>query len=144
MRKRWYIWVGEATVAAVGMTFLFLAVPLLKARFSSAESSSPKAETNHGPRLVAAGTVRLETDVVDSLGIKIGAVKAAQRTQLLPPLLGSLTLDPDKLARVQARFPCEVISIGTTTAPATYEKRPLAFGDDVKAGTLLAVLACRE
>jgi cobalt-zinc-cadmium efflux system membrane fusion protein len=139
MRKRWFIWVGQGVLAAVGVTGLFLAVPLLKARFSSAEHSQASEAREGQPRLVGPGTVRLEADVVDTLGIKLGEVRSAERSRVLPALLGSLTLDPSQLARVQARFPFEVMSIGMTK-----DQRPLDFGDEVKAGDLLAILSCRE
>jgi len=143
MRKRWFIWGLQGAGAALAVSLLYLAFPFLRARIAR-ESGGHAAEAREGPpRLVAPGTVRLEPEVLDSLGIKTGEVKPAERTRVLPPLLGSLTLDPEQLARVQARFPCEVISIGTTV-DAGGSKHPLHYGDEVKAGDLLAILNCRE
>jgi cobalt-zinc-cadmium efflux system membrane fusion protein len=73
--------------------------------------------------------------------------------QALPRLLelsGSLAFNPDRLAKVQARFPGEVVDLpeydfyeesptGTVT-----KRRPLRFGDPVKKGQVLAVVWSKD
>ena len=51
-------------------------------------------------------------------------------------LSGSLILDPDRLAHVHARFPGEVVELGK----AGDGSRPVAFGQHVRKGQLLAVI----
>jgi cobalt-zinc-cadmium efflux system membrane fusion protein len=63
-------------------------------------------------------------------------------------LMGSLALDTNYLAHVHARFPGEVVELGTTStsdqnAGAT-PYRPVEFGDHVQKGQILAVLWSSE
>lgn len=144
MMKRislWGVQAGLIGAAAIGLCF---AVPLLRARLAPGEAASPSDETPGGPRLVAAQTVRLEADVVASLGLRVEAVMPARRARVLPPLLGSLTLDPNHLARVQARFVGEVVEVGKVKVSEAGAYRPLAYGDHVEKGDLLAVLWSKE
>jgi membrane fusion protein, heavy metal efflux system len=145
MHKHWFFWALRGAGGVLAISALLLAIPFLRERISPAAIQGVAAEVRDGPRLVATATVRLDHDVIDSLGIKVGEVKPPEQNRVLPPLLGSLTLDPNQLARVQARFPCEVIAIGTTSdGSGKHDQRPLAYGDEVHAGDLLAVLSCRE
>jgi cobalt-zinc-cadmium efflux system membrane fusion protein len=90
-------------------------------------------------------TLRLPADVVQTLGITTGAVKAPDRSRHLV-LSGSLALDTNRLAHVHTRFPGEVVDLGTVaekssgTNGGSAIKRPLRFGDAVEKGQLLAVL----
>ena len=55
-------------------------------------------------------------------------------------LSGSLILDSDRLAHVHARFPGEVVELGN----AGNGSRPVAFGQHVRKGQLLAVIWSRD
>ena len=55
-------------------------------------------------------------------------------------LPGSLILDSDRLAHVHARFPGEVVELGS----AGVGSRPIAFGQHVRKGQLLAVIWSRD
>ena len=96
-------------------------------------------------------TLRLAPDVAAGLGVKTEQVSRPKTMETLT-LSGSLNLDPDYLAHVHPRFQGEVIEIGpylppgsTPTAPTISEpKRALRFGDQVRAGQLLAVLWSKD
>ncbi len=61
---------------------------------------------------------------------------------------GRLNLDPNRLARVHARFGGQVIAIGQTEFEPGFavnqKSRPLQFGDAVKKGQLLAIVWSQE
>jgi cobalt-zinc-cadmium efflux system membrane fusion protein len=65
-------------------------------------------------------------------------------------LAGSLAFDPDRLGRVQARFPGEVIAIGTTDEPTTDPRgrtakdQTLRYGNHVQKGQIMAVVWSKD
>lgn len=115
-----------------------------------------------GPRILATDTLSISEDLVHSLGIRTVKVSKPTRYRGLAPLPGALALDPNRMARVHARFPGEVVEVGahqdwTALAPAlaglawqdglaalagalAAPGRPLSYGDPVYPGQLLAVV----
>jgi cobalt-zinc-cadmium efflux system membrane fusion protein len=65
-------------------------------------------------------------------------------------LTGNLAFDPDRLGRVQSRFPGEVVELGTSTEPEhdslgrTLVNQPLRVGNRVKKGQILAVVWSKD
>lgn len=84
-------------------------------------------------------TLRLPPAVFETLGVRMVQAQPAGRHDHLT-LAGSLFLDPNRLVHVHARFPGEVITIGS----AEIEKRPLRLGDRVHPGQLLAVVWSKD
>ena len=89
--------------------------------------------------------------MVRSLDIKTLPAKGATRSRRMPPLNGSLALDPDFLARVHSRFAGEVVEVGTVADPDGRESSPggtavrvVRFGDKVEKGQLLAVVWSKD
>ncbi len=85
----------------------------------------------------------------DALALPAGVAKRLEvrtgpaQLSILPSTLelsGSLILDSDRLAHVHARFPGEVVALGN----AGNGTRPIAFGQHVRKGQLLAVIWSRD
>jgi cobalt-zinc-cadmium efflux system membrane fusion protein len=85
----------------------------------------------------------------DALALPAGVAKRLEvqtgpaQPSTLPSTLelsGSLILDSDRLAHVHARFPGEVVELGN----AGNGSRPVAFGQHVRKGQLLAVIWSRD
>lgn len=114
-----------------------------------AAASTPKAPR---PTRVGPDTLEIPPEVVRSLDVRTAPAAAATRSRPLPPLTGVLALDSDWLARVHARFGGEVVALGTpagteTTdlpAPGSSAERPVAVGDTVRKGQLLAVVWSKD
>lgn len=123
------------------------------------ESAEAKASPTDQPQTRAAlvknvpNTVELPADVVKALGLKTTEVVVAPPPEPLK-LDGSLFLDANRMVRVRARFPGEVVELGEleSTAPAAggpageewHLSRPIRFGDHVNKGQLLAVVWSKE
>jgi cobalt-zinc-cadmium efflux system membrane fusion protein len=85
--------------------------------------------------LVDNGTaVRLAQEEATRLGVRVGTARARPALSRRLELSGSLAFDPDRLARVQARFPGEVVEVG----------KLLRVGDQVKKGQVLAVVWSKD
>ena len=99
------------------------------------------------------GSLRLSREVINSLKLKVAAVRRAPSTEPLL-LTGSLFLDSSNLAVVHTRFPGEIVEIGQV--PATDSRgemlsvdgkpvmRQLRAGDEVTKGQLIAVIWSKE
>lgn len=124
---------------------------------SSVESSAPTVSIK-SPKLISENRLRVPEATAEFLGIRVAPARPA-RALKLPPLPGSLALDPNSLARVRARFPGEAVEIGLTAENGSFGSatlplpwwvdpvcsacgrlRPLKFGDRVRKGQLLAVI----
>jgi cobalt-zinc-cadmium efflux system membrane fusion protein len=100
-----------------------------------------------------AGRLKLSPGVVDTLKVRVAAVRRAPLTEPLL-LTGSLFLDSSNLAVVHTRFPGEIVEIGQISevdvhgAPVVREGHPvlrqLRAGDEVKKGQLIAVVWSKE
>jgi cobalt-zinc-cadmium efflux system membrane fusion protein len=91
-------------------------------------------------------TIELPRRVVDRLGVTSDSVLPAAAPRTLE-LAGSLSFNPNRLGRVQARFGGEVISLGTITdrdANGDSRERTLRYGDPVTKGQILAVVLSKD
>ncbi|MGE0605483.1 MAG: efflux RND transporter periplasmic adaptor subunit [Pirellulales bacterium] len=97
-----------------------------------------------------AGALRVPVDVMEYLRIRTEPVVSNPTP---PPLrlLGSLSLDSNRLAHVRSRFEGEIVAIGMTddddaraSGSGALAQRALRYGDQVKQGQLLAVLWSKE
>jgi cobalt-zinc-cadmium efflux system membrane fusion protein len=77
----------------------------------------------------------LPADVAKRLEVQTEPARPSTLPSTLD-LSGTLMLDPDRLAHVHARFPGEVVELGN----ADNASRPVAFGQHVRKGQLLAVI----
>jgi cobalt-zinc-cadmium efflux system membrane fusion protein len=112
-------------------------------------------------------SLRLPVEQMTRWGIRTTAVRARETVGRRLTLSGSLAIPPQQLAVVRSRFPGEVVEWGTVLVqpkarpPATGDaaknefkdvwghlpeplRRPLAFGDAVKKGQLLAVIWSKD
>ncbi len=90
--------------------------------------------------------IELPRKVIERLGVTSDPVRTAATPRALE-LSGSLTFNPNRLNRVQARFPGEVIALGTIEdrgADNNTHTRPLRYGDPVSKGQILAVVLSKE
>ncbi|HYV37212.1 MAG TPA: efflux RND transporter periplasmic adaptor subunit [Gemmataceae bacterium] len=103
--------------------------------------------------------ITVPSEVYRSLDIKTKAAQKPSRPHTLPGLAGRLALDNASMARIPPRFPGEIVAVGTvqgnekkvgTPQSASAKQgdseadRPLRYGDEVKAGQLLAVLWSKD
>jgi cobalt-zinc-cadmium efflux system membrane fusion protein len=88
--------------------------------------------------------LRYTPEAVQGLHIDPQPVKLATETRPLPPQVGTLQYDNDRLFIIRARFPGEVAELlEFPDADAFYpekKKRPLRFGDRLKQNQLLAAI----
>jgi cobalt-zinc-cadmium efflux system membrane fusion protein len=144
--RSWLAWVGGAAAALVTL----ILVVVWHVLFGG--SRMPVAEAQEFPRLKAElvkgrpDTIRVSHDVIRSLGVQTVVAEEATAPQPLE-LPGSLALDPDRLVRVHARFPGEVVELGEVTEGSgelATAPRPVRFGDEVKKDQLLAVVWSKD
>ena len=100
-----------------------------------------------------AGRLRLNSGVVESLNVKVAAVRRAPLTEPLV-LTGSLFLDSSHLAVVHTRFPGEIVEVGQIPETDAHGEpvivggqplmRQIRAGDEVKKGQLIAVVWSKE
>jgi membrane fusion protein, heavy metal efflux system len=104
------------------------------------------------PTRIGPDTLEIPPEVVQSLDVHTAPAAAATRSRPLPPFTGVLALDNDRLARVHTRFGGEVVALGTPAGKETSElpspgssgPRPLAVGDSVRKGQLLAIVWSKD
>lgn len=101
----------------------------------------------------AENRLRLDNEVVETLNVKVAAVRRAPATEPLV-LTGSLFLDSSHLAVVHTRFPGEIVEVGQVPEvdahgePVVVDGKPvmrqIRAGDSVKKGQLIAVVWSKE
>jgi cobalt-zinc-cadmium efflux system membrane fusion protein len=153
-RLRWII-LGALLVLLTGGVVAALAVPGVadtvkdlwageKKEKKTAEEEKGSAELwrdaqgNHG--------LRLTDEAVKGLGVVPVAVRKATQARPLPPQIGTLNYDIDRLFSIRTRFPGEVAEIKQIEedTPGSPKQRPLRFGDKVHQGETLAVMWSRD
>jgi cobalt-zinc-cadmium efflux system membrane fusion protein len=155
------------TLLACGLVAALLVVglatgiaPALWGLAQRAWAGSPAAADDHEetPRSTAAELfriangdlgLRLRPQAVEALQVKPVAAREATAPRPLPPQIGTLNYDNDRLFSIRPRFQGELAEVkevpDTSGAPSTGKKyRPLRFGDRVRQGELLAVLWSRD
>ena len=87
--------------------------------------------------------LRLPAEAVAGLGIEPSIAIKAVRRRALPPQIGTLNYDNDRLFTIRSRFPGELAEIrevlDSDGGVTPTRRRPMRFGDKVKQGDLLAV-----
>lgn len=110
---------------------------------------APAAESQPAELGSSPETIRLGAAEAKALDIQTVRVEPAPPPEPLR-LSGSLLLDPNRLVRIHARFPGELVSLGMVpTDPAESgggapELRPLRYGDKVVKNQLLAVVWSKD
>src|SRR5579871_3725017 len=150
-------WGIGALFVGVGIGLAILTVPALatwrKASASTAEGYA-KGRPDHEPAKIsrpADNLLDVPPDVFRALGGKVAAAAKPTRPRSLPPLLGTLAIDNDRLSRVHALFGGEVAALGTPDdqeisefTPTSVSTRALRKGDRVHKGQLLAVILSKD
>jgi cobalt-zinc-cadmium efflux system membrane fusion protein len=153
-RLRWII-LGAIGVLLTAGVVAALAVPgvadTVKGLWSAEKKKKTGSDETPGSAQLwrdAKGNIglRLTDEAVKGLGIAPVAAKKAMQPRPLPPQIGTLNYDNDRLFSIRSRFPGEIaefkqVEEDTTGSPT---RRPLRFGDKVKQGETLAVLWSRD
>jgi len=89
--------------------------------------------------------VQLNEEGVKGLGLAPKEVKQATKQRALPPRVGTVNFDNDRVFQIRSRFGGEVAEFGTRQDTdsgfvSSAQKRPLRYGDKVKQDDLLAVV----
>jgi cobalt-zinc-cadmium efflux system membrane fusion protein len=118
------------------------------ARAAQAEAPSPRGQEPEAELVPGTpDTLRLPADVARALRIQVEPARPATEPRTLH-LSGRLAFDSNRLARVHARFPGEVVEIGQVEDPerpaGRTAFRPVRVGDRVEAGQVLAVVWSKD
>src|SRR5262245_689686 len=122
LRVRWGKVLGWALLSVGGLGGLVVAliffVEWRQARGNETKTATAPEEPVRLKRFNEY-TVLVPKETQDSVGLRTSDARAVTGTRTLPPLNGCLALDTNRLVRIHARLPGEVISLGTheTDAP---------------------------
>jgi cobalt-zinc-cadmium efflux system membrane fusion protein len=146
-RLRWAVLGGIVAVAGLAVAGGALGTPSIQRLLRPLDSPIPIPRDTQA-RLVSESEEEIELPrrVVERLGVHSEPVKPVAEPRQLE-LAGSLSFNPNKLGRVQARFGGEVISISKTTVPdaqGNSQERELRYGDAVAKGQILAVVLSKD
>ena len=133
-------------VAAV--TALLVGAWALTAHLAAERQVEDAAPLQRTIELVGEQTLRMSLDDWKRLGLQTAEVEAAVPPEPLR-LSGSLTLDPNALARVHTLFSGQVVQIGTADDSAdptenSADGRLLRYGDRVRKDQVLAVIWSKD
>ncbi len=125
-------------VVVAGASGAWLAKPSSsETKISSSSPSQPEPPKAERITRIGADRVKVPEAVADKMGLSTEPVVPSTQPIRLPPFQGALNVDNNCLQRVHARFPGEIVKIGTVSEPAP---RDLRVGDVVTKGQLLAVV----
>jgi len=139
-RLRWAVLAG-VVVVSIGLAVAYpaLGMPGIQRFLKSSDRRLVISGSEARARLVSDQDqmIELPQEVVERLGVQSDPVQTAAAPRPLV-LAGSLSFDPNRLGRVQARFGGEVIAIGKT------QNRTLRYGDRVSKGQILAIVQSKD
>jgi cobalt-zinc-cadmium efflux system membrane fusion protein len=148
-RRRWVI----ASVVLVLLAGLAVAVPALGTpavqRFLNPTAAPVQAPILESHASLVTGyedEIELPREVIERLGVLSEPVQTAVTPRTLE-LAGSLSFDPNRLFRIQARFAGEVIALGTLrghSSTVSPDEPVLRYGDRVSKGQLMAVVYSKD
>jgi cobalt-zinc-cadmium efflux system membrane fusion protein len=148
-----FIALGLLVLVVAGTGVVVAAVPAVRATVtgwlaSAARATPEKKASGEAAELFrdAQGHqgLRLSKEAVASLGVAPAVVTKAEKPRPLPPQIGTLNYDNDRLFTIRSRFPGELAEVrmvlDTEGSVSPTRLRPMRFGDKVKQGDLLAVV----
>ncbi len=148
-----FVVVGGLVLAVTAVAVVVMAIPGVRGALTEvwehkAKASAEQKEADEGAELIrdAQGHegLRLTDEAARGLRIEPMAVLKADKARPLPPQIGTLNFDNDRLFTIRSRFPGEVAEmrkmLDTDGSGAQTRTRPLRFGDKLKQGDLLAVV----
>lgn len=147
-RLRWAVLTGIVAVAGLAVAGGALGTPSIQRLLHPLDSPIPVPRDTQA-RLVSDSEEEIELPrrVVERLGVHSEPVKPVAEPRRLE-LAGSLSFNPNKLGRVQARFAGEVISLATIKTDrdvsGNSRERELRYGDAVTKGQILAVVLSKD
>jgi cobalt-zinc-cadmium efflux system membrane fusion protein len=147
LKRSWIVVVGVvgviSLVAALNRQHIIAALSANKLD-GSPGASTPGSETPL-VELVDGKPLTLRLKAPESFAVLGLVTEEATSAPPLEPLRlpGSLFLDPSRMIHIHSRFNGEIVTMGEI-ADSQGRKRPLQYGDKVKAGQILAVLWSKE
>ena len=113
----------------------------------TADTSQPDDHKKDGVELLdlhGNQGLRLTAEAVGGLGVYVEKVVLATKERPLPPHIGTVNYENDRLFTIRSRFPGELADVrrvvDTDGSITPTRERPLRFGDKVRQGDLLAVI----
>jgi cobalt-zinc-cadmium efflux system membrane fusion protein len=149
---------GLGVVALIGITAAFYLFPFFRERIGAwigpADLRADDIVSNKSApaELISKDSgefgLRLSKEAIESFEVQPFAAILADRKLPLPPIMGTVNYDNDRLFTIRPRFQGEVAAIAEVDyseyPQGEKKKRPLRFGDRMKQGDSLAVLWCRD
>jgi cobalt-zinc-cadmium efflux system membrane fusion protein len=147
-----FILLGVLIVAIVGAGITVAVVPSIldpvREWWEGIVEETPRAEQKDPAELFCDSQgnhgLRLPREAVEGLEIKPVKAELATKPRPLPPQIGTVNYDNDRLFTIRSRFSGEVAEIRQVADPNGHftptKLRPLRFGDRVEPGDVLAVV----
>ena len=148
---KWVVIAVVVSVAALGGVALWQTGMLGgdKAKPDSASHRYPPPEPLVENNLAVG--IKLSKEAIESLELMPKEIEASRSMIPLPPMIGTINYDNERLFSIKPRFPGEIAELKTFDeireftvdgGSTTYKtcQRPLKFGDKVKQGEILAVV----
>ena len=144
-----------AIAVTAGIVWLYVTGKLTD-WFGKANADARSAHRYDPPKLVELGDgefgLELTKDAIESLELKPKEAVVAGNKLPLPPMIGTVNYEIDRLFSIKALFTgevAEVMQVDDETefiknGSPTYKKRPIKFGDKVKQGDTLVVIWSRD
>src|SRR5262245_38194689 len=108
-RSRWML-LARVGLAAVCLVLVAASIAMVRNWLKPAKAEGGP-DGHPRPQLRSELAIFLPPETVESLGIRTLAAQLPSRPREIPPLIGSLALDPARLGRANARFAGEVMEI---------------------------------
>src|SRR5581483_9129987 len=126
-------------IACAALSVLYLGVLQWDRAYGSKLTEHSLDVPPAGAPLIELATDRPDTIRLTDAGMKTVGVPTVEVQAAPPPeplrLPGSILLDPNRMVRIHARFPGELVSVATVPKnPPTVHGRQLRFGDRVEKG----------
>ena len=150
-------WLVGAGVLIIGAALVFLFVPAVRQRAGDWFTGKEKAGSGSAQKPVPAELLalkngelglRLSKEAIASLDLQLIDVELAVKTRALPPLIGTVNYDNERMFILRPRFAGaieEIKQVPDSEYPQGEKKyRPIRWGDRVKQGDTLAILWSRD
>src|ERR1019366_1259050 len=150
-------WLVGAGVLIIGAALVFLFVPAVRQGAGDWFTGKEKAGSGSAQKPVPAELLalkngelglRLSKEAIASLDLQLIDVELAVKTRALPPLIGTVNYDNERMFILRPRFAGaieEIKQVPDSEYPQGEKKyRPIRWGDRVKQGDTLAILWSRD
>jgi cobalt-zinc-cadmium efflux system membrane fusion protein len=149
------VWLGTL-LGGIASAAIFGGVYYQNFRTTPTVAAAPRPEKTVSPKprpvRVDANTLDVPAEAIQTLDIRTEPVQLVSKPQELPPFPGTLAVDPDRWVQIHARFPGEIVALGSPGGREVIQlrtndsgaDRPLRSGDAVRRGQVLLVVWCKD